>query len=767
VILTIAVGGLIAFGPIVRGKIAKEAARRHLEVEVGSVRPGFFTVSLGDVHVRPEGVQGIDVHLDHTKVDLTAGDVTVDGGSITINGEPEELADRLKEWRAKGATTTGGEKATSEKRPMSAENLTLSWKLPSGGEISGSGIKAARDGAGVVSVSCAKCTGSYHHLALEATTGEIEIADGDLHVAKAEAVSVIYDPPPPPPKPVETKPIDEPPPLPIIAKKGAKAPPPAPAAPEEPVLPLPDLHALRARIGTATAMIAPRLPDGGKIEVEGLSAKLDIGGDPVAFGPAPFSLARTGDRVHLAFSSSTSLEGAKGTTPLSVDADIPVSGGDVDAHLAGGPVSLALLGVKEGMKGLTDVSHGLISGKGRVVLSSGGEALTFDGNVALRGIAMKQPKIAPEPIRGLDLSVSGRGLLDDKGKLRIDDAEVDMGALHAKAHGTIEESAEHFAVNLGLDVTPAACQSLLDSAPQGLLPTVRGVRIGGTFGANIALAFDTATIDKMTLDYRIDDQCKMVATPTDLSRDHLTGSFTYRAYHPDGTTFDQVTGPGSASWTPLDDISPFMISAVLTTEDGAFYKHHGFNHSAIRSSVQANLKARKFVRGASTISMQLAKNLFLARDKAMSRKIEEVILTDYLEQIFRKDDLMELYLNVVEFGPDIYGVNQAADHYFGRKPEELNVLECYFLASLLPSPLRYGKMWEKSEVSETWMKHLQALMAIGARNGKISHSELDEGLKQTITFVKPGDPKPEPRKPVANTRRDPYEDNDAAWRPLD
>ena len=114
-----------------------------------------------------------------------------------------------------------------------------------------------------------------------------------------------------------------------------------------------------------------------------------------------------------------------------------------------------------------------------------------------------------------------------------------------------------------------------------------------------------------------------------------------------------------------------MIAAVLTTEDGAFYKHHGFNHAAIRNSAAANLKARRFVRGASTITMQLAKNLFLSREKTLSRKIEEVILTDYLEQAFRKDDMMELYLNVIEFGPDVYGVTQAAEYYFGRKPEEL------------------------------------------------------------------------------------------------
>jgi membrane peptidoglycan carboxypeptidase len=206
---------------------------------------------------------------------------------------------------------------------------------------------------------------------------------------------------------------------------------------------------------------------------------------------------------------------------------------------------------------------------------------------------------------------------------------------------------------------------------------------------------------------------------------------------------------------------------VLTTEDGAFYRHHGFNHAAIRSSVQANLKAGRFVRGASTISMQLAKNVFLSRDKALSRKIEEVILTDYLEQILQKDEMMELYLNVVEFGPDVYGITQAAEFYFGRKPEELDLAECFFLATLLPSPIRFAKLRDKGEVSEAWMRHLGALMEIAARNGKITRAELEEGLKESIVFFLPGDSRPEPRKAATSTKRDrdPFDD-EAAWRPL-
>jgi membrane peptidoglycan carboxypeptidase len=127
--------------------------------------------------------------------------------------------------------------------------------------------------------------------------------------------------------------------------------------------------------------------------------------------------------------------------------------------------------------------------------------------------------------------------------------------------------------------------------------------------------------------------------------------------------------------------------------------------------------------------------------------------------------MMELYLNIVEFGPDVYGITQAADYYFGRKPGELNLAECFFLATLLPSPLRYSKLREKGAVPDSWLHHLGALMDIAARNGKITQVELEDGLKESVVFVRDGDPRPEPRKPVSPARRDAFEE-DAAWAPI-
>jgi membrane peptidoglycan carboxypeptidase len=182
----------------------------------------------------------------------------------------------------------------------------------------------------------------------------------------------------------------------------------------------------------------------------------------------------------------------------------------------------------------------------------------------------------------------------------------------------------------------------------------------------------------------------------------------------------------------------------MTTEDGAFSHHRGFNRPAIRASIVSNLKARRFVRGASTITMQLAKNLFLSRDKTLARKLQEVVLTDYLEQAFTKDEIMELYLNVIEFGPAVYGVTSAAEYYFGRSPSDLNLAEGLFLSSLLPAPLRYGSMRDLAQAPEGWMRTLRSLMHIANKRGLVTDAELAEGEGEAITFWH-GGTRPPPR----------------------
>lgn len=143
-------------------------------------------------------------------------------------------------------------------------------------------------------------------------------------------------------------------------------------------------------------------------------------------------------------------------------------------------------------------------------------------------------------------------------------------------------------------------------------------------------------------------------------------------------------------WVDLDEISPNMVRAVVSTEDNLFYRHNGFDWKAIERAIDHN-KVSKRKRGASTISQQTAKNVFLWPGRDWVRKGLETYYTVLIEFFWSKDRIMEVYLNVIEFGDGIYGIEAASKHYYGKSAKRLNYTEAKKLARLLPSPIKRGK----------------------------------------------------------------------------
>ena len=127
----------------------------------------------------------------------------------------------------------------------------------------------------------------------------------------------------------------------------------------------------------------------------------------------------------------------------------------------------------------------------------------------------------------------------------------------------------------------------------------------------------------------------------------------------------------------------------------------------------------------------------------------------YLESNFTKEEIIELYFNVVEFGPSIYGIQDAARHYFGREPSDLNLIESVFLIKLLPSPVSRYRMYEKGELSQRQLTMLQRVLKVMKERNRISGQEYTAALEQTIEFHHEGDPLPEPRSPLVRQAR-PY-----------
>lgn len=151
--------------------------------------------------------------------------------------------------------------------------------------------------------------------------------------------------------------------------------------------------------------------------------------------------------------------------------------------------------------------------------------------------------------------------------------------------------------------------------------------------------------------------------------------------------------PTNSNYVKLSKISETVQKSVVLTEDSAFYTHKGFDFQEMENSFKTNLEKGHFARGGSTITQQLAKNLFLSKDKTLQRKLLEALITIRLEKILTKKEILEKYLNVVQFGKALYGVKPASEFYFKKQPSDLSVVEAAFLAYLLPSPEKYSKSY--------------------------------------------------------------------------
>lgn len=187
-----------------------------------------------------------------------------------------------------------------------------------------------------------------------------------------------------------------------------------------------------------------------------------------------------------------------------------------------------------------------------------------------------------------------------------------------------------------------------------------------------------------------------------------------------------VVGPRNPRWTPYGVLPPALKKAVVASEDANFYSHEGVDYEAIREAIKTDLRKGKFVYGGSTITQQVAKNLFLTREKTLIRKVKELVLARRLDDALSKSRILELYLNVVELGPMVYGIGHAAHYYFGRPASALTVRECAILASMLPGPKVYNPYRKMDRVMKRSDRILRRMVA--AR--MISREEYDAAMTE-------------------------------------
>lgn len=187
-------------------------------------------------------------------------------------------------------------------------------------------------------------------------------------------------------------------------------------------------------------------------------------------------------------------------------------------------------------------------------------------------------------------------------------------------------------------------------------------------------------------------------------------------------------------WTNLDEISPYLIDATVAVEDKDYYDHRGFDYSRIAGAVLADLKAGSKVQGASTITMQYARNLYLTHEKSWNRKLNEALYAYRLELFYSKDEILEGYLNTVYYGHGMYGVEAASRYFYGKSASELTLAEAAMLAGVPKGPTYYSPIADFEKAAN----RQQVILRLMNDQGKITSEEKERAVAEAIT-LKNGD----------------------------
>lgn len=189
-------------------------------------------------------------------------------------------------------------------------------------------------------------------------------------------------------------------------------------------------------------------------------------------------------------------------------------------------------------------------------------------------------------------------------------------------------------------------------------------------------------------------------------------------------------GNGTSKWVNLNDISKNVINATISTEDKKFYKHFGFDFLRIAKASFVNIKNRKTMQGASTISQQYVKNLFLDFNKTWERKWNEMWLTLNVEMHYSKDEILEGYLNTINYGHGMYGIEKAANYYFNKSSKDLSLAEATMLVGIPKSPSNFSPL-----VNPTLAKKRQTIILEGmVKNGYITEEEKENAINEELSF---------------------------------
>lgn len=321
-----------------------------------------------------------------------------------------------------------------------------------------------------------------------------------------------------------------------------------------------------------------------------------------------------------------------------------------------------------------------------------GDELRVNGYAAIRNFMVNHPKIAKKDVvieqaRFDYVFKAGANFicLDSSSTVQFNKVKFVPYIGLSTANDTIYE--------MHIAIPEMLAQDFIGSLPEGLFSHFKGMQTLGSFNYRLDFIYNENKPQALVFESALNKTGLQIVKYGEANLAKLNGDFVHVPIEYGRPQRPIFVGLSNPNYTPLEQISPYLQKCVLTTEDPSFFYHRGFIDEAFRQSIIKNIRKRKFARGASTISMQLVKNVFLTREKTISRKLEEILLVYILEnnRISSKQRMLEVYFNIIEWGPGVYGIGEASQFYFQKRPADLTLNECLFLATIIPRPK--GFMW--------------------------------------------------------------------------
>lgn len=354
-----------------------------------------------------------------------------------------------------------------------------------------------------------------------------------------------------------------------------------------------------------------------------------------------------------------------------------------------------------------------------------------DLHVEAKRATLAHPAIAEAPLTGIDAGARGR-LCWDKDALKISDGEAWWGA-KLRARGALEVQGLTLKLKAALD--KISCQAALDAAPRALLGPYQGVQLKGSLAPTLTLTLPLKAPAELDFTVRgLKRHCQVTALNAPPSaapplRNPVPGlddvgwlnePFIFDVR--EGVKAAISVGPGTSRYAPLATLPRYVGGAAYLSEEMGFYRGWALSWPLIKRGLRLSLAKGRFVYGGSTVTQQLVKNLFLTRDKTLARKLREALIASRVQDLVSRDRILELYLNCIEFGPDVYGIEAAAQHYFGKPAAALKAKEAVFLAMLKPAPFqgRWFKDRGRTPDYPWWTGRAETLMTRLVEAGMIT-----------------------------------------------